>query len=252
MDFKGILKLDQNGYLDPVVFGCDINFGESDIKSTDWLMEILIFEIVHFSFIVIHNAAWITGPVMFTQMLGPVIDKYLNHYQMEIQVQSPIAGLEDVVETFTVDYRNVADPIHEKNSVLFKFMGEFFFQHQACKTWSPIDMPTLYIQESYLALSTTAAECMAEQFTKTKLSSFELNEESLNKLFGNINNKLTTSSLSQTMPIFENKLGVDKPLNFILGYRDMKIDFDRWMNQGDYNFHLEFTLLMSIHYDNKV
>ena len=71
---------------------------------------------------------------------------------------------------------------------------------------------------------------MAEQFTKTKLSSFELNEESLNKLFGNINNKLTTSSLSQTMPIFENKLGVDKPLNFILGYRDMKIDFDRWMN----------------------
>lgn len=149
---------------------------------------------------------------------------------MDIAVQSPIAGLDDVSETFTVDYRNTHDPIHEENSVLFKFMGEFFFQHQACKVWSPTDIPRLYIQESYLALSTTAVECMAEQFTKTKLSTFELNEESLDKLFGSIGNTLTTTSLAGTLPILETKLGKNKPLNFVLGYKDMKVDFDRWLN----------------------
>ena len=80
MDFKGQFKLDEKGYLDPVVYACDINFGSSDIQSDDWLVEFLMFEIVHFSFIVIQNTAWATGPFMFTNMLGPVLDKYLNHY----------------------------------------------------------------------------------------------------------------------------------------------------------------------------
>ena len=53
MDFKGQFKLDDNGYLDPIVYGCDINFGDSDIVSDDWLVEFITFEIVHFSFIVI-------------------------------------------------------------------------------------------------------------------------------------------------------------------------------------------------------
>ena len=53
MDFKGQFKLDDNGYLDPIVYGCDINFGDSDIASDDWLVEFITFEIVHFSFIVI-------------------------------------------------------------------------------------------------------------------------------------------------------------------------------------------------------
>lgn len=114
MDFKGILKLNEHGYLSPVVLGCDINFGESDVSSTSWIVEAFIYEVVHFSFIVIHNAAWITGPVMFTRIIGPVIDKYLNHYQLPLKVSSPIVGLEDINDQFVVDYRNTADPYHAK------------------------------------------------------------------------------------------------------------------------------------------
>ena len=35
-DFKARLKLDDNGYLDPIVLGCDINFGQSYFVSDDW------------------------------------------------------------------------------------------------------------------------------------------------------------------------------------------------------------------------
>ena len=129
MDFKGQFVLDENGYLDPIVYGCDINFGESDVVSSDWFVEFWTFELIHFSFIVIQNTAWIIGPFMFTNMLGPVMDKYLNHYQQDMYLWSPVKGMEDVKDTFTLDYRNNFDPIHDTYSVTFKFVGEFFYKN---------------------------------------------------------------------------------------------------------------------------
>ena len=81
LDFQTRLVLDPNGYLDPIVLGCDINFGESYFVSDDWFEELIIFQFVHFSTVVIHNTAWLMGQFMFTELLGPVLDKYLNHYQ---------------------------------------------------------------------------------------------------------------------------------------------------------------------------
>ena len=99
--------------MDPIVYGCDINFGESDVVSSDWFVEFWTREVVHFSFIVIHNTAWLIGKVMFTEMLGPVMDKYLNHYRQNMVLQSPIRGQEDKADIFTFDFRNTQDPIHE-------------------------------------------------------------------------------------------------------------------------------------------
>ena len=59
---------------------------------------------------------------------------------------------------------------------------------------------------------------------------------------------LTTSSLKPNMPIFDQKLGANKPLNITLGYKDMKIDFKRYTNPTDYNIQLRFTLKMEIYY----
>ena len=43
LDFRAKLVLDPNGYLDPIVLGCDINFGDSYFISDDWFEEIFIF-----------------------------------------------------------------------------------------------------------------------------------------------------------------------------------------------------------------
>lgn len=128
----------------------------------------------------------------------------------------------------------------------FNVLGEFFFQGQACKEWNPAPIPQLPFIDSYIALSETAVECMAEQFAKTRLSTLELNEDTLNKMFGKIGNTLTTSTLKETLPILEKKLGKDKPLDFVLGYKDMKFSFDHWESHEDNNFEITFTLLMGI------
>lgn len=92
IDFRGQFELDENGYLDPIVYGVDINFGDSNFEQDDAFLEFWTFEIIQFSMVVIHNTAWILGKYMFTNMLGPVLDKYLNHYQATILARSPILG----------------------------------------------------------------------------------------------------------------------------------------------------------------
>jgi hypothetical protein len=86
VDFRGQFKLDEHGYLDPVVYGVDIDFGHSDFIQDDWFLEAVTFELIQFSFVVIHNTAWLLGQYMFTNMLGPAMDKYLNHYQQMLVI----------------------------------------------------------------------------------------------------------------------------------------------------------------------
>ena len=61
---------------------------------------------------------------------------------------------------------------------------------------------------------------------------------------------LTSSSLKNKIPLFEQKLGKDKPLNFVLSYKDMKIDFKRYSLPGDYNVKMRFILKIGVFYDD--
>ena len=57
------------------------------------------------------------------------MDKYLNHYQQDFVVQSPIRGQEYLKDDFTLDYRNTRDPIHDHDSttIMWLFAGEVFY-----------------------------------------------------------------------------------------------------------------------------
>jgi len=63
---------------------------------------------------------------------------------------------------------------------------------------------------------------------------------------------LTTSSIE--MRLFEDKLGRDKPLKFVLGYKDMKVKFFPAQSAGMYADEdncvtFDFTLLFYVFYD---
>ena len=92
---------------------------------------------------------------MFTEMLGPVLDKYLNHYQQDIALKSPFRGQENLSHVFTLDYRNTADPQEtaDYEGLLFQFVGELFLNGQGCTEFSPIDFPALEVDESYVAIT---------------------------------------------------------------------------------------------------
>lgn len=82
IDFKAGLKLDENGYLDPIVYDVKIDFGETMITNSNWFLETVFHGFIEFSIRMIENSSFFWGQYMFTNLLGPVMDKFANHYQI--------------------------------------------------------------------------------------------------------------------------------------------------------------------------
>ena len=91
-DFNSGLKLDYNGYLDPVVYSCSVHFGNSYFYHDDKLLALLMHQVIYFGIIILENSVSMAGRYVFTEMLGPVMDEYLNHYRYEFKLDSLIRG----------------------------------------------------------------------------------------------------------------------------------------------------------------
>ena len=76
--------MDENGYLDPVVYDADIQFGESYLYHDNPVEAFFMHQIVYFGIVIIENSVYFVGQYIFTNMAGPIIDGYLNHYKMLI------------------------------------------------------------------------------------------------------------------------------------------------------------------------
>ena len=74
------LALDDNGYLDPVVYDLKIDFGDSYIKHDNFYVEFLMYQLIELGKVIIQNSAWAFGDLMFSSVLGPMLDTYLVHY----------------------------------------------------------------------------------------------------------------------------------------------------------------------------
>lgn len=60
-DFDASFKLDEHGYLDPVVQSCDINFGKSYFYHNNGLVAIFMHQIIYFAIITIQNSVYFAG-----------------------------------------------------------------------------------------------------------------------------------------------------------------------------------------------
>jgi len=80
IDFKAGLRLDEQGFLDPIVYDVSIKFGESMITNSNWFLNEVFYGFIEFSIVMIENSSWFWGEYMFTHLLGPVLDKAANHY----------------------------------------------------------------------------------------------------------------------------------------------------------------------------
>ena len=78
---------------------------------------------------------------------------------MILPIKSAISGYDDT-EWFTVDYRNLRDPIIEHHHVQFYILGEFYKRGMGCEDYYPHIISAKNIPESQLAVSNEAASCM--------------------------------------------------------------------------------------------
>jgi Na+-driven multidrug efflux pump len=98
------------------VYACDIKWGSTTVTHKRWWMEYLMKQMIVFSEVMIENSAWFVGEYMFSNLMGPAMDKLLNHYRLVMPIHSFFKGNTDK-EYFTLDYRNLNDPIIEDHHV---------------------------------------------------------------------------------------------------------------------------------------
>lgn len=99
--------------------------------------------------------------------------------------------------------------------------------------------------DSQLIVSESAMTCILNQYAKSRIGVFDLNEERWNKLF-NVNGlKLDTNSIAEHLPIFQQKLGgaTAKPqdLRLVINYKDITCFF----GQFDSDVLLTYTMQIS-------
>jgi len=174
------------------------------------------------------------------------MDVWLNHYQTYITWKTPFPG-QHGEDKFGLDYRSTHDPLITDKHIQFYLKGESLYKGQGCDDLSPgwIDFDHTHTM-SQLVVTEAAATCAAQQIAKSPLSRFHLNRKSMNEFFGANDLRFDTSSMKRDMPILHKKLGENKPLTFILSFRDMKVGFA----QGDKDVTLEMVARISIYYDH--
>jgi len=84
--------LDDEGYLDPKVWDVMINMGETYIYHDNLFVTYTMHQILELGKVIIENSAFFWGDRMFSSLLGPVLDKHMNHYSHKFTQRSMISG----------------------------------------------------------------------------------------------------------------------------------------------------------------
>lgn len=93
-NFKSNFKLDENGYLDPMMEDCDIKFGDSYLYHDNQIIAFTMHQFIYFAIVIVENSVYFVGQYIFSNMMGPVMDTYLDHYRKTTIIPSPLAGQE--------------------------------------------------------------------------------------------------------------------------------------------------------------
>ena len=126
IDFTTDLILDENGYLDPVVYDCDIKFGKSYLYHDNKIVAFVMHQFVYFAIVIVENSVYFVGDYIFSNMMGPIMDKALNHYQTGVILRSPFPG-QSTEGIFYFDFRNTQSPFIGEGYLDSYFLGELMY-----------------------------------------------------------------------------------------------------------------------------
>ena len=157
-------------------------------------------------------------------MMGPIMDKALNHYQTGVILRSPFPG-QSTEGIFYFDFRNTQSPFIGEGYLDSYFLGELMynphpdlkegdhgFNAAACNL-EPDYMSFMNSETfSQLVFSESAASCMLNSFSQAQIGRIHLNEDKINKLFSTDGIGYDSTYIAPQIPIFEEKLGENVPL----------------------------------------
>lgn len=94
VEIKTVVSLDisEKGYLSPTFYDLKINLGESFLYFENWFTQFLMWQAMEFVFVMVQNSIYFIGTFIFTDMAEPLVDKFLNSYQLPMWLRSPFPG----------------------------------------------------------------------------------------------------------------------------------------------------------------
>jgi len=98
---------------------------------------------------------------------------------------------------------------------------------------------------SQLVISESAATCIANQVAKSNIGVIDINRRTFVDIHDGEDLNFTSTTLAPHLPIFEQKLGKNKPLKGRITAKDIKIMF----SQFDADIILDYTLCFSASMD---
>lgn len=122
------MKLNDKGYVDPIIYYTKLNFGDSFLHHEDPFTAFCLFQIVDFSLIMIRNSVFLIGQYIFTDMLGPIINDFLNNYTFDFYIWSPFMG-QNKYTIMSFDYRQTRTPYIGDGFLEFYYVGELAHNH---------------------------------------------------------------------------------------------------------------------------
>lgn len=132
IDFETDLVLDEHGYLDPVVYSADIHFGESYLYHDNPITAFIMHQFIYFGIVIIENSVYFVGQYIFTNMMGPVMDNFLNHYMLPFAFPSMVRG-QNSWDLFTLDFRQTQSPYIGQGWIDFFINGELLYAGEGCE-----------------------------------------------------------------------------------------------------------------------
>jgi len=246
VDFSCSLHLNEEGNLRPIFYKLHMNFGDSYLYYDNWFWAFVMHQIVEFAIIMIENTAFMCGELIMSQIGEPVLTSFLGNYRMPLnQMPSPFRGQEATVADFTLDWRPTQDPSIINGGMESYMTGEILYADYTCELAPDAFefMPAAVYSQAVMTES--AASCMLNSMAASPIGKLMLDQDKTNELFNVQDIKTDTSSIAAHLPLFQQKLGPNKPLKARVGANHISVT----LGQFDCDLILDYTLEFAIFED---
>jgi hypothetical protein len=94
-------------------------------------------QFIELAICIIENSSLFVGNYMFSELLGPIVDEYLMHYNLYLYHLNWFRG-QNSHAIFGFDYRNTDDPYIGEDYIDFRFLGEVYhYDDKHCEDFNP-------------------------------------------------------------------------------------------------------------------
>ena len=221
-----------------------MKFGDSYVYHENFWAKFIMHQVLQFGMIMVENTASFCGELIFSQIGEPVLTSFFNQYQyIARQVPSPLKGQELTLADFGFDWRLTNDPVIREGEMDLKMLGGFFYAYGApCQIeHDAFDFMDHDITSQWV-MTESAATCMANAMAESPFGSLNLNETKTNELFNVTDIKTDSSSIAAHIPLFQQKIGPNKPLRTQIGFDHFTVTF----GQFDCDVILDYTVKIAV------